>query len=98
MKRPQSDAPTIEVIPETSVVEPPAAVADRPWMDMRDAPRDGTLIEYEDNKYARYRVTRRRMDRRWKAVGFWADAFTAVEIEPAHWRLPSGFTLPGMVL
>jgi hypothetical protein len=97
MKRPQTDAPTVEAVREAYAAEA-EKMDDRPWLEMKDAPMDGTLIEYEDGKYARYRITRRRMERRWKTIGFWADAFTAEEVDPARWRLPEGFAMPGMVI
>lgn len=91
---------------ETPVAEAPPA-PDVSWLDIATAPRDGTLVELHYTThipdkpiYARYRVTRRRIDRGWKPVGFWSDPVSREEIggEPTGWRLPEGYLYPGMVL
>ena len=100
MKKPQNDrVPDVqEEGISGAVVAAPAGPDAQGWLDMNEAPRDGTLIEYDDGKYARFRTTRRRQDGRWAVVGFWCDAFTATEIEATHWRMPVGFRMPGLVL
>lgn len=103
MRRPTNDmAEAKPDISEAAAVEAVVAVADRPWFDVADAPKDGTLIEYEPGKTARYRITRRRdtENRRWEVVGFWADPMTR-ELIPHRlekWRLPDGYLTPGMVV
>ena len=69
------DLVTIEGEMASPVVEAPVAEAppapDVSWLDIATAPRDGTLVELHYTThipdkpiYARYRVTRRRIDRR----------------------------------
>lgn len=99
MKRPQGDRISEVAIEEVAHAEvaPDGGVALGAWLDMKTAPLDGSLIEYDQDKYARLRTTRRRMDGRWTPVSFWVDAFTAQEVAPQRYRLPAGFSAPGMV-
>lgn len=80
----------------------------RPWLDMSTAPHDGTLVELamlaraHEPKIitAKWRITRRRIDRQWQVVGFWANPQTMEEIgeTPQGWRMPDGYLYPGMVV
>lgn len=88
-----------------------APTAARPWLPIDDTtPRDGTLIEYKVHPedadasagHARWRMTRQRdaSNRRWVPVGFWSDPITreGLRAEPAVWRMPEGYAMPGMVV
>lgn len=90
-----NDLPAKEADVPSAVVE--EAVVARPWLDMREAPKDGSLIEVKafHNGIATYttvwRITRRRMaeERAWKVIGFWANPANPTEqlaFEPVVWR------------
>lgn len=94
--------PAEAIIPDP-VVEAP--VVARPWLDMSEAPNDGSLIEVKAvpdgiSTYTTYwRITRRRSaeERAWKVIGFWADPANPTEplrFEPAAWRYPDYRTAP----
>ena len=92
----------------TALVEAGDVVDENPWLDMKDAPQDGTLVElimlarpHEPKVVtAKWRITRRRAERQWQVVGFWANPQTMEEIHepPQGWRMPEGYLYPGMVV
>jgi hypothetical protein len=80
------------------------------WHDMEDAPKDGTMIEFRfsfdqdgsrhGQRFARWKNTRIRQDRRWVPTGWWTDVITGSQIIDSSmmmWRMPEGFNMPGMV-
>lgn len=87
--------------------ETPPAPAERPWLLMDDAPKDGTIIETkadpDDPEYtavhATWRTTRVRAtppQRGWAIASFWADPLTKQRLhpEPFVFRMLEGNVLP----
>jgi hypothetical protein len=82
----------------------------RPWHLMDNAPQDGTMIEVKEDPedpdvsavMVRYYHTsvRDRARRKWVPAAWWRNALTAerLSFEPFCWRMPDGFTQPGMIV
>ena len=79
------------------------------WRMMDDAPRDGAVLEVKELPdspdevviYARWYQTRQRNHalRQWVVTGWWANPLTKERLafDPAVWRRPDGFSLPGVM-
>jgi hypothetical protein len=90
--------------------EDPSEAATRPWHLMDNAPQDGTMIEVKEDPedpdvsavMVRYYHTsvRDRARRKWVPTAWWRNALTAerLSFEPFCWRMPDGFTQPGMIV
>jgi hypothetical protein len=86
-------------------VEPPAhAIIPRPWHDIAEAPRDGTLLEGRAEDGSEFHMIWRRTSRhnglRWVPVGFWSSHLSRepLKVVPMAYRLPEGFMMPGAVV
>jgi hypothetical protein len=83
---------------------------ERLWHLMDNAPQDGTMIEVKEDPedpdvsavMVRYYHTsvRDRARRKWVPAAWWRNALTAerLSFEPFCWRMPDGFTQPGMIV
>jgi hypothetical protein len=99
-----------DLAPYVTPIKLPDMSQSRPWHLMDNAPQDGTMIEVKEDPedpdvsavMVRYYHTsvRDRARRKWVPAAWWRNALTAerLSFEPFCWRMPDGFTQPGMIV